>query len=41
VLFLRAFGCVGHVKQKGLGLTKLVDRSTTMLFLGYEAGSKA
>lgn len=41
VSFLRTFGCVGHVKTTRPGLTKLEDRSTPMVFLGYEAGSKA
>ena len=38
--FMRTFGCVGHVNTKP-GLTKLEDRSTKMVFLGYEEGSKA
>lgn len=37
---LRTFGCVGHVKQVGPGITKLSDRSKKMTFIGYEAGSK-
>jgi transposase InsO family protein len=41
VSFLRTFGCVGHVKETRPGLAKLADRSTPMVLLGYEAGSKA
>jgi hypothetical protein len=41
VSFLRTFGCVGHVKETRPGLAKLADRSTQMVLLGYEAGSKA
>jgi hypothetical protein len=41
VSFLRTFGCVGHVKETRSGLAKLADRSTPMVLLGYEAGSKA
>jgi hypothetical protein len=37
---LRTFGCVGHVKRVGPGLNKLVDRSTKMVLLGYESGTK-
>lgn len=40
VSFLRTFGCMGHVKKTRPGLTKLEDRSTPMVFLGYKAGSK-
>jgi hypothetical protein len=39
--FLRTFGCIGHVKNVKPGLGKLEDRSTPMVFLGYEEGSKA
>lgn len=39
--FLRAFGCVGHVKTMCLQLKKLDDWRTLMVFLGYETGSKA
>jgi transposase InsO family protein len=35
------FGCVAHVKQGNKRLTKLEDRSTLMVFIGYEPGSKA
>ena len=39
--FLRTFGCVGHVKNTKSHLDKLEDRSTPMVLLGYEEGSKA
>lgn len=38
---LRTFGCVAHVKRLGPGIDKLADRSTPMIFIGYEEGSKA
>jgi hypothetical protein len=41
VAFLRTFGCIVHVKNIKPGLGKLEDRSTPMVFLGYEEGSKA
>ena len=41
VFFLRTFGYVGHVKNTKPHLGKLKDRSTTMVLLGYEEGSKA
>ena len=41
VAFMRTFGCMGHVKNTKPSLTKLEDRSTKMVFLGYEKGSKA
>jgi hypothetical protein len=41
VSFLCTFGCMGHVKETRPGLAKLADRSTPMVLLGYEAGSKA
>ncbi|CAA0822344.1 cysteine-rich RLK (RECEPTOR-like protein kinase) 8 [Striga hermonthica] len=41
VSFLRTFGCIGHVKKTKPFLSKLEDRSTPMVFLGYEEGSKA
>ena len=41
VRFLRTFGCVGHVKTARPQLKKLDDRSTPMVFMGYETGSKA
>jgi transposase InsO family protein len=37
---LRTFRCVVYVKKVGPGLTKLADRSTKMVFVGYEAGTK-
>ena len=40
VLHLRVFGCVAHVKKLGPGVTKLSDRSTPMIFIGYEEGTK-
>lgn len=41
IAFLRTFGCIGHVKNTKPFLGKLEDRSTPMVFLGYEGGSKA
>ncbi|KAK3147062.1 hypothetical protein QOZ80_3BG0277590 [Eleusine coracana subsp. coracana] len=41
VHFLRTFGCVAHVKNGSQRLAKLDDRSTPMVFVGYEAGTKA
>jgi hypothetical protein len=38
--YLRTFGCLGHVKKVGPGVTKLTDRSTKMMFIGYEKGAK-
>lgn len=38
---LRTFGCVAHVKTMHPHLLKLEDRSTAMVFIGYEPGSKA
>ena len=37
---LRTFGCVAHVKHTGPGLNKLSDRSTKMVFIGYESSTK-
>jgi hypothetical protein len=37
---LRTFRCVAHVKTMG-NLKKLDDRSKTVIFIGYEPGSKA
>ena len=34
-------GCIGHVRNTKLNLTKLEDRSTPMVFLGYAEGTKA
>jgi transposase InsO family protein len=39
--YFRTFGCVAHVKQGNKRLSKLEDRSTMMVFIGYEPGSKA
>jgi hypothetical protein len=41
VHFLRVFGCVGHVKITRPHQQKLEDRSSPMVFIGYEEGSKA
>ena len=41
VSFLRTFGCIGHVRKTKPVLTKLYDRSTPMVFLGYVEGTKA
>jgi hypothetical protein len=41
VSFLRMFGCVDQVKNTKPHLSKLEDRSTPMVLLGYEEGSKA
>ena len=38
---LRTFGCIGHVRKTKLVLTKLEDRSTPMVLLGYEEDTKA
>ena len=38
---LRTFGCIGHVRKTKLTLTKLEDRSTPMVLLGYVEGTKA
>jgi hypothetical protein len=38
---LRVFGCVAHVKSAKPFLRKLDDRSTPMVFIGYEQGTKA
>lgn len=37
----RVFGSVGHVKNNGLGVKKLSDRSVKMVLLGYAEGTKA
>jgi len=37
---LRVFGCVGLVKNIGPRVKKLSARSTKMVFLGYEEGTK-
>jgi transposase InsO family protein len=41
VEFLRTFGCVAHVKTARPHLKKLEDRSSPMVFIGYEQGAKA
>jgi hypothetical protein len=41
VHFLRVFDCVAHVKITKPNAGKLDDRSTKMVMIGYEAGSKA
>jgi hypothetical protein len=41
VSYLRVFGCIAHVKVMKPHLSKLEDRSTPMVFLGYEPGSAA
>jgi transposase InsO family protein len=40
VQHLRVFGCVAHVKKIGPRVNKLADRSSKMIFIGYEEGSK-
>ena len=39
--FLQTFGYIGHVRKTTLVLTKLEDRTTPMVFLGYAGGTKA
>lgn len=41
VSFLRTFGCIAHVRDTRPHLKKLEDRSHPMIFVRYEAGSKA
>ena len=41
VSFLRTFECIGHVRKTKPVLTKLEDKSTPMVLLGYEEGTKA
>ena len=41
VRHLRTFGCLAYAKKLGPGVSKLSDRSTPGVFLGYEVGSKA
>uniref|UniRef100_A0ACD5TXY1 Uncharacterized protein n=1 Tax=Avena sativa TaxID=4498 RepID=A0ACD5TXY1_AVESA len=41
VSYLRTFGCTVFVKKVGPCVTKLSDRETPMVFVGYEDGSKA
>jgi hypothetical protein len=40
VRLLHMFGCVAYAKRNGPGVTKLDDRSTSGVFLGYEPGTK-
>ena len=40
VSILRTFVCIGHVRKTKPNLTKLEDRSTPMVFLGYAEGIK-
>ena len=39
--FLWIFGCISHVRKTKPVLTKLEDRSTPMVLLGYVEGTKA
>ena len=39
--FLWTFDCIGHVRKMKSVLTKLEDRSTPMVLLGYAEGTKA
>lgn len=39
--FLRTFGCVAQAKNTKPNLKKFDDQSSPMIFLCYEAGSKA
>uniref|UniRef100_A0ACD5Z920 Uncharacterized protein n=1 Tax=Avena sativa TaxID=4498 RepID=A0ACD5Z920_AVESA len=41
VHYLKVFGCLGYVKKVGVPLPKLADRSSVMIFIGYEPDSKA
>ena len=41
VSFLRTFGCIDYVRKTKSILTKLEDRSTPMVLLGYVEGTKA
>ena len=38
--FLQTFGCIDHIRKPKPNLTKLEDRSTPMVFLGYMEGTK-
>jgi hypothetical protein len=40
VSHLRVFGCIAHVKPTKPHAGKLEDRSTPMMFLSYEQGTK-
>ena len=39
--FLQTIGCIGHIRKTKLVLTKLEDKSTPIVLLGYEEGTKA
>ena len=41
VSFFHTFGCIAHVKNTKPHLMKLEKRSNPMIFVGYEAESKA
>ena len=41
VSFLRTCSCIDHIRKTKPVLTKLEDRSTPMVFLGYAEGTKA
>ena len=41
VSFLWTFSCISHVRKTKSVLTKLEDRSTPMVLLGYEEDTKA
>ena len=41
VSFLWTFGCIDHVRKTKPALTKLEDKSTMMVLLGYAEGTKA
>ena len=41
VSFLWTLGCIGHVRKMKPVLTKLDGRSTPMVLLGYQEGTKA
>ena len=38
---LKVFGCIAHIRNSSPHLKKVEDRSRKMIFIGYEAGSKA
>ncbi|CAH9074982.1 unnamed protein product [Cuscuta epithymum] len=38
---LRVFGCIAHMKQSGVHIKKLDDRSKIVVYLGVEEGCKA
>ena len=40
VSFLQTFSCIGHVRKTKPVLTKLEERSTPMVLLGYAEGNK-